>query len=125
LQGTSARSFLPIRWRASSRDRPDRVDETHSSAAVRARRRYQSRLRTYDEGLAAPAYVRNYRFDLLGVNQLGRALFSDLYTAESTRANLARYLFLDRRAQDFYIEWPAVARDAPSGYAIQSPVIWN
>ncbi len=33
------------------------------------------------DSLSAPAYVRNNRLDLLGVNQLGRALLSDLYDA--------------------------------------------
>jgi transcriptional regulator with XRE-family HTH domain len=70
--------------------------------------------------IGAPAYVRNYRFDLLGVNQLGRALFTDLYTAETSRPNLARYLFLDARAQDFYVEWPAVARDAVAALRIEA-----
>ena len=70
--------------------------------------------------IGAPAYVRNYRFDLLGVNQLGRALFTDLYTAGTSQPNLARYLFLDDRAQDFYVEWAAVARDAVAALRIEA-----
>jgi transcriptional regulator with XRE-family HTH domain len=70
--------------------------------------------------IGAPAYVRNHRFDLLGFNQLGRALFTDLNTAETGRPNLARYLFLDARAQDFYVEWAAVARDAVAALRIEA-----
>src|SRR3954452_9591518 len=56
----------------------------------------------------APAYARNGRMDVLAVNRLGRALFGDAY---GTGFNLARYLFLDPRSQDFYRDWPTVARD--------------
>jgi transcriptional regulator with XRE-family HTH domain len=70
--------------------------------------------------IGSPAYVRNYRFDLLGINQFGRALFTELYTAETSRPNLARYLFLDPRAQDFYVEWPAVAKDAVAALRIEA-----
>ena len=55
----------------------------------------------------APAYVRNGRMDILATNRLGRALF----TADGGSFNLARYLFLDPRSQDFYREWKNVARD--------------
>jgi len=41
------------------------------------------------DSIGAPAYVRNNRLDLLGVNGLGRALLSDLYTNDATRPNLA------------------------------------
>jgi transcriptional regulator with XRE-family HTH domain len=56
----------------------------------------------------APAYVRNGRMDILAANRLGRALFSDAY-GTGTTFNLARYLFLDPRARDFFLEWETVA----------------
>ncbi|HEX8344415.1 MAG TPA: helix-turn-helix transcriptional regulator [Actinoplanes sp.] len=56
----------------------------------------------------APAYVRNGRMDILAANQLGRALFADAYGSGST-FNLARYLFLDPRARDFFLDWETVA----------------
>jgi anti-sigma factor RsiW len=46
--------------------------------------------------------------DILATNRLGRALFTD---ADGGSFNLARYLFLDPRSQDFYREWENVARD--------------
>jgi len=58
----------------------------------------------------APAYARNGRMDILAANRLGRALFADAYGGGSG-FNLARYLFLDPRSQDFYREWERVARD--------------
>ena len=58
----------------------------------------------------APAYVRNGRTDILATNRLGRALFGDAYGTGGS-FNLARYLFLDPRSQDFYRQWETVARD--------------
>ena len=72
------------------------------------------------DSLSAPAYVRNNRLDLLGVNQFGRALLSDLYTSEATQPNLARYLFLDDRSRDFYADWSAVAKDVVASLRLQA-----
>ncbi len=71
----------------------------------------------------APAYARNGRMDILATNRLGRALYAD---ALGTGAgfNLARYLFLDPRSQDFYREWPTVAADCVAAlrtYAGRNP----
>ncbi len=72
------------------------------------------------DSIDAPAYVRNNRLDLLAINQLGRALLSDLYVDETSRPNLARYMFLDRRSRDFYVEWEAVAKDAVAALRIEA-----
>ncbi|MGO4601388.1 helix-turn-helix transcriptional regulator [Terrabacter sp. 2YAF2] len=72
------------------------------------------------DSLSAPSYVRNNRLDLLGVNQLGRALLSDLYSADTTCPNLARYLFLDDRSRDFYADWTAVAKDVVASLRLQA-----
>lgn len=72
------------------------------------------------DALGAPAYVRNNRLDLLAINQLGRALLADLYTDQSSRPNLARYLFLDPRSRDFYVEWEAVAKDVVAALRIEA-----
>ncbi|MCP2329463.1 hypothetical protein HDA40_007970 [Hamadaea flava] len=75
--------------------------------------------------IQAPAYVRNGRMDILATNRLGRALFADAFgTGTGTGFNLARYLFLDRRAQDFYPQWPTVAADCAAAlrtYAGRNP----
>ena len=72
------------------------------------------------DSIGAPAYVRNNRLDLLGVNRLGRALLSDLYADDKSRPNLARYLFLDARSRDFYVEWAAVAKDVVAALRIEA-----
>ena len=59
----------------------------------------------------APAYVGNGRLDILAANQLGYALFSELYVTPSRPANLARFVFFDDRARAFYPNWDRAADD--------------
>jgi transcriptional regulator with XRE-family HTH domain len=67
----------------------------------------------------APAYARNGRTDILAINRLGRALYADAYAGSAT-FNLARYLFLDPRSQDFYHEWETVAADCVAALRTQA-----
>lgn len=64
-----------------------------------------------DTMTGAAALVGNDRLDILASNQLGRALFSELYAGPTRPANFARFVFLDRRARDFYLDWDRAATD--------------
>ncbi|GIF25462.1 transcriptional regulator with XRE-family HTH domain [Actinoplanes tereljensis] len=55
----------------------------------------------------APAFVRNGRLDVLAANRLARALYS--YAFETTPVNLARFCFLDPRAEQLYPGWDEAA----------------
>ena len=66
---------------------------------------------TLDAITGAAAYVGNDRLDILAANQLGRALFSELYAAPARPANFARFVFLDPRAETFYADWDRAARE--------------
>jgi transcriptional regulator with XRE-family HTH domain len=55
------------------------------------------------DNLAVPAVVFNAQQDLIASNLMGRALFSPHFEAE--RPNLARFIFLDPRAKDYYADW--------------------
>jgi len=57
------------------------------------------------------AYVRNARTDLLAANSLARALYAPVY-AMPGRPNIARFIFLDPAAADFFIEWDRVSWEA-------------
>ncbi|MDX6425524.1 MAG: hypothetical protein QOD52_929, partial [Gaiellaceae bacterium] len=78
------------------------------------RRRAKQRVRpevqwTLDAITGAAAFLGNQRLDLLAANQLGRALFSELYAAPARPVNSARFVFLDPRAETFYDDWERVA----------------
>jgi hypothetical protein len=61
----------------------------------------------------AAAIVHNARLDNVAANELGRALYSDLFVAARGPApfNSARYVFLEPSARDFYVDWDRAASD--------------
>ncbi|MGZ4755362.1 MAG: helix-turn-helix transcriptional regulator [Acidimicrobiia bacterium] len=59
-----------------------------------------------------PAYVRNGRLDILAANQLGEALYSEVFVDPMRPANMARFIFLSPRATQFFKSWESVADDA-------------
>jgi transcriptional regulator with XRE-family HTH domain len=61
----------------------------------------------------AAAIVHNARLDNLAANQLGRALYSDLFaTARGPGpVSSARYVFLQPSAREFYVDWDRAASD--------------
>src|SRR2546421_10360022 len=64
---------------------------------------------TLDAITGAPAFVSNERLDILAANQLGRALFSELYAAPARPVNTARFVFLDSRAEATFGDWDRIA----------------
>ncbi|PWR11727.1 transcriptional regulator [Micromonospora sicca] len=60
------------------------------------------------DNLAVPAVVYNAQQDLIASNLMGRALFSPHFEAE--KPNMARFIFLDPRAKDYYVDWPLARR---------------
>src|SRR5215203_1537906 len=61
----------------------------------------------------APAFILNARLDILAANELGYALYSDMFSraAGPGPVNSARYVFLDPGASDFYLDWERAAND--------------
>jgi len=73
-------------------------DRRHTTPAVRT-----SVQRVLDN-LTVPAVVVNAQQDLVAANLMGRALHSPHFEAD--QPNLARFIFLDSRARDYYADWP-------------------
>ena len=67
---------------------------------------------TLDAITGAAAFVGNERLDILAANQLGLALFSELYAAPARPVNTARFVFLDPRAEASYGDWDRVATES-------------
>jgi transcriptional regulator with XRE-family HTH domain len=89
-----------------------------STAASRRRRAPKRSVRPsiqhiLDGLTGAAAFVHNARLDNLAANQLGYALYSDMFsrTAGPGPVNSARYIFLDPSAHDFYVDWQRAAND--------------
>ena len=55
-----------------------------ASAGQRPKQHLRPGVQRILDSIGAPAYVRNNRLDLLGVNRLGRALLSDLYANDAS-----------------------------------------
>jgi len=66
---------------------------------------------TLDAITGAAAFLGNERLDLLTENQLGRALFSELYDTPARPVNTARFVFLDPRAEASYGDWDRIATE--------------
>jgi transcriptional regulator with XRE-family HTH domain len=67
--------------------------------------------RILDAMTMAPAYVRNGRLDVLAANRLGYAVFAPILATPVRPANMARFMFLDPTAPDFYVDWDRLAGD--------------
>jgi transcriptional regulator with XRE-family HTH domain len=89
-------------------EREHLFDLARPSPAVRGRRGAGTSLRPSVQrvldNLAVPAIVFNAHHDLIAANLMGRALFAPHFEAE--KPNLARFIFLDPRARDYYVNWP-------------------
>jgi len=62
-----------------------------------------------DSMTTSSAFVRDGRTDIVAGNPLARALLAPLFDSPTVdrhgRPNIARYIFLDSGAQDFYVDW--------------------
>jgi transcriptional regulator with XRE-family HTH domain len=94
----------------------DLARAAHPTPARPRRRHAKPRVRPEVQSIldaitGAAAFVGNERLDILASNQLGRALFSELYAAPGRPVNSARFLFLDPRAEAAYGDWDRVANE--------------
>jgi hypothetical protein len=67
--------------------------------------------RILDSMATTPAYVRNRRLEVLAANRLGRALIAPVFAGPRRPASLARFMFLDPAAAEYYLDWERMASD--------------
>ncbi|NQX17988.1 helix-turn-helix domain-containing protein [Rathayibacter sp. VKM Ac-2857] len=70
--------------------------------------------RLLDAMTGVPALVQNGRMDVLAINSLGRALFSEMYGQAAGPVNFAHFLFLEERSRVFYRDWDESAEQLVS-----------
>jgi transcriptional regulator with XRE-family HTH domain len=100
-------------------ERAHLFDLVRTVSATRAPRRQpkQERVRPMVQRIIdampdQPAYVRNGRLDVLAANRLGAALYTPLFADTVRPVNVARFIFLNQRAGDFFLDWETMANDA-------------
>lgn len=107
--------------RALRLDEDERTHLFDLARAARPARRTPSRRRDVevppriqwllDSMTMSSAFVRNGRTDIVAGNPLARALLAPMFDSATTdrrgRPNLARYIFLDPGAPDFFVDWEA------------------
>jgi transcriptional regulator with XRE-family HTH domain len=95
-----------VRTAATSRSR-------RASRATPNKKRVRPAVQRILDQMPMPAYLRNGRFDVLAANDLGRALYSPLYEQSDAQEhpNSARFLFLDRAASEFFVDYDKALND--------------
>jgi len=91
--------------RAANHSRPGRSRPTQD----RVRPTVQ---RILDAMVGVPAYVRNGRLDILSANRLGAALYAPVLEDPTGLPNMARFIFLNAKATEFFASWEGIASDA-------------
>ncbi len=76
-----------------------------------AQRVRPSAQRIIDAMTEAPALLQDGHLNVLAANRLGLALYSEMDLAPPRPANHARFVFLDSRAQRFFLDWERAADD--------------
>lgn len=61
--------------------------------------------------MEAAAVVQNPRQDIVAANELGRVLYAPVFETAS-EPNIARFIFLDPRAPDYYVDWLSARQTA-------------
>ncbi|MER5596277.1 helix-turn-helix transcriptional regulator [Streptomyces sp. NPDC002265] len=65
-----------------------------------------------DTMVCAPTIVQNAHLDIVAANPLGRALYGAVFEHQAEPPNLARFIFLNARADEVFPAWQKAADDA-------------
>jgi MmyB-like transcription regulator ligand binding domain/Helix-turn-helix domain len=66
-------------------------------------------LRALLDGLVMPAFIENVRLEMIGANHAGSALYKWLGDDFRFPFSIPRFIFLDPRSREFYIDWDRIA----------------
>ena len=96
------RQYLFDLARAATSSSHERFQKKHASTRVNS-----STQRVLDS-MSIPAVIWNAQQDVIAANVMGRALYRQQFEAE--HPNFSRFIFLDPRAEDYYVELPLIRR---------------
>ncbi|MCX4862119.1 helix-turn-helix domain-containing protein [Streptomyces canus] len=102
-----------LRLTAAERDHLFALARGHTASAPRRVApacRVRASVQRILDALDVPAVAQNPRQDLIAANELGRALYVTPFDSTDQPPNLARFVFLDHRAQAFYPNWNLACR---------------
>jgi transcriptional regulator with XRE-family HTH domain len=114
---TASEHVLDALARALQLDEAERMHLHHLAKRRPARRgpsrpqRVRAAVHLLLDRLPTPAFVIGRRLDVLATNRMARALLADFDAMPVAERNHARWVLLDPRARDLYIDWEAVARE--------------
>jgi transcriptional regulator with XRE-family HTH domain len=67
--------------------------------------------RILDSIVGTPAFVVNERSDVIAANALGEAFYSPMYADPARPVNSIRFVFLNPRSREFFVDWDRIAND--------------
>ncbi len=67
--------------------------------------------RILDSLVGVPAFVESARLDVLASNRLGEAFYAPQLADPVRPINGARFVFLNARAKEFFLDWDTIAND--------------
>jgi transcriptional regulator with XRE-family HTH domain len=115
LDGIARAPRLDEAERLHLRDLAHAVNATAVRRATAATARDRVRpvvQRILDSFVDVPAFVTNERLDVIASNALGEAFYAPLFDDPVRPVNSARFVFLNPRAKDFFVDWATIANDA-------------
>jgi transcriptional regulator with XRE-family HTH domain len=113
LEGIARALQLDEAERAHLFDLVRATSTTQSARRRPAQERVRPTIQTIlDAMVGVPSYVRNGRLDILGANALGYALYAPVFAHRAGTPNMARFIFLDPSAPEFFPAWDGIANDA-------------
>jgi len=80
------------------------VHSSHRQPAASSSQAVRPSVQRVLNGLTVPAVVYNLEHDIVASNEGGRALYYPHFDT-SSEPNIARFIFLDRRARSYYADW--------------------
>jgi transcriptional regulator with XRE-family HTH domain len=85
--------------------RPGSPADGAAAAGIGARPKARAALHSLIEAMQVPAIIHGPLLEVLGANAQARALFADFDALPVAHRNLARWMFLDPRAREVYLDW--------------------